>query len=319
MICMKAPAKIILFGEHFVVKGKPAIAVAVKLYATTRISNSDNDYILYAENLGLKTILNKENIPSQLLPFKKIYEIIDEEYGRIKPFKAVITSEIPIGAGMGSSAATAVSFTAALLEYLGIEYSREDVSRIAFEAEKITHGKPSGIDNTASTYGGIIYYRAGEVKRINYAWPNDPVLVASDTGILRNTKTLVEKVLERYERYSDVFRQVYNAAEKIVEIALDKLREGRWNELGELMNINHGLLVAIGVSNNVIEDIRYTMLKNNALGAKITGAGGGGLVIGLAWRKDIRQIIYKLRSKHYENNYVLEIDNNGVSKCKQFS
>ena len=312
---MQAPGKIILFGEHFVVKGKPALALAVKLYAKSTITVGDDKHILYAKDMDAVVDLDSDNIPEKYKPFKKILEIINEEYGSVKPFKAELSSNIPVAAGMGSSAATAVAFTASLLEYLGVEYERGDVSRIAFEAEKITHGRPSGIDNTVSTYGGFIYYKGGAIERIGIEWPGEYVIVAIDTGIPRNTGEVVRDVLDRYDRFPDVMKPIYDSAEVIVEEAITLLRGGRIREVGELMNINHGLLVAIGVSNKAIEEIRYAMLEEGAYGAKLTGAGRGGIVIGLTPSNYVDRIIYKLMNMGYRRTMKLEPDNNGFAPC----
>ncbi len=314
MKCWRAPGKIILFGEHFVVKGRPALVTAVDRYATTCMGEMGEGYIVEAVDLGLTADL-RGDVPVELKPYKRIYELVTEKTGKIAPFKATIRSDIPIGAGMGSSAATAVAFTAALLDHAGLEVSRDLVNMIAYEAEKITHGKPSGIDNTAATYGGLIYYKKPHAKPLDVRLPEKLVLVAVDTGIPRNTKALVEKVLARYDKYTDIMERIYDAAEKIVEEALKAMGTGDLERLGELFELNHGLLVSIGVSNRIIEEIRYRMLEYGALGAKITGAGGGGLVIGILDEKSVRDLFVRLRRFGYKKIFVLKPDENGVVNC----
>lgn len=314
MKCWRAPGKIILFGEHFVVKGRPALVTAVDRYATACIEEGGEGYTIEAVDLGLTADLSGE-VPIELKPYKRIYELVTEKAGKLAFFRASIRSDVPVGAGMGSSAATAVAFTAALLEHAGLEVSRELVNSIAYEAEKITHGNPSGIDNTAATYGGLIYYRKPYAKPLDIKLPEKTVLVAVDTGILRNTKTLVGKVLARYDRYKDIMERIYEAAEKIVEEALKAMRAGDLERLGELFELNHGLLVSIGVSNKTIEEIRYRMLEYGALGAKITGAGGGGLVIGIIDEESVGGLLGRLRSWGRKKVFVLKPDENGVVNC----
>lgn len=318
-ICWKSPGKIILFGEHFVVKGKPALAVAVNMYAKTIVEPAVKGYTIHSRNLGLTSDLSRGEIAEAYKPFKKILEVITEEYGAPKPFKAVIDSEIPVSAGMGSSSSTAVSFTAAILDYMGVEPRREVVNRIAFKGEEVTHGKPSGIDNTLAVYGGFIRYESSRIKRLSLDLPESTVLVAVDTGVPRNTGVLVKRVLERYDRFPEIFEHVYDAASILVDEAIKSFRESDPYRIGELMNINHGLLVSIGVSILEIEEARYTLIKSGAYGSKLTGAGGGGMVIGLMPSRNFRKVYTSLSKMFNQKTYALGIDHEGLSKCLESS
>lgn len=280
MICSVAPAKIILFGEHFVVKGKPAIATAIDLYAKTCIEGYDG-FIIESKQLGRRYDLSKEGELGSIKQFTMIYRLIRELTGVNKGFYAIIDSEIPVAAGLGSSASTAVSFTHALLTFYGVDPSLDLVNKIAYEAEKVVHGKPSGIDNTVATYGGTIYYKRGYIERMNIDWPNNTYIVVVDTGISRNTGEVVRDVLMRYDRFPDIMGKIYDAAEEIVEEAKKNLLRKELETLGELINMNHGLLSSIGVSILETEKAVYSLRKAGALGAKISGAGRGGIVYGL--------------------------------------
>ncbi len=282
-VCATAPGKTIWFGEHFVVLGKPAIASSINLYVRTCLSPSQKGVVVESVDLGEKLVYGKR-YSGALEPFKRIIDYLLEEgyISRVKPFHAVIESSIPVASGLGSSAASAVSFAAALLTYHDVEYTREDVSRIAYEAEKIVHGKPSGIDNTIATYGGFIYYRNGSIKRIRVKWPSEYALLILDTGVKRNTGQAVRSVIERYNRQKRIMDFIYKAAEKLVYEALKHLRKGDIEGLAELININHGLLVTVGVAILETERLVHTLLREGALAAKITGAGMGGSVMALA-------------------------------------
>ncbi len=311
-VCSKAPGKVILFGEHFVVKGTPAIAAAVNLYAETCFEQSSTDeYLVESRQLVMKVDLRDKDIPDVFLPFKRIVEIVESKYGRIKPFRVIIDSEIPVAAGMGSSAAVSVSFTKALLDYIGVEYDLEDINDIAFEAEKLVHRKPSGIDNTIAVYGGVIYYVRGRMERLNVKWSNEYALIVADTGVKRNTGQVVQMVLERYERHPVVMEKIYEAAKQLVNEARMLLEQGDMIRLGELMNINHGLLVSIGVAIPETEILVHNILKSSGLGAKISGAGRGGIVIGLVNRKTINVVSESIK-KYAKNLWVLSIVNEGV-------
>ena len=310
--CSKAPGKVILFGEHFVVKGMPAIAAAVNLFAETCFEQSSVDnYLVESRQLMLKIDLRNKDVPDAFLPFKRIVEIVESKYGRIKPFKAIINSEIPVAAGMGSSAAVSVSFTKALLDYMGVEYDLGDINCIAFEAEKLVHRKPSGIDNTIAVYGGVIYYVKGSMERLNVKWSNEYALIVADTGVKRNTGQVVQAVLERYDRHPDIMEKVYDAAKQLVNKAKMLLEQGKIAPLGELMNINHGLLVSIGVAIPETEVLVHNILRNGGLGAKISGAGSGGIVIGVINRDKVDAVVESIK-KYARNLWVLSIDNEGV-------
>ncbi len=292
-ICASAPAKIIWFGEHFVVLGKPAIASSINLKARVCISNSINDKIIIeSKDLGVKCIYGKD-IPRELIQFIHIVEYCLSEniITKLKPFHAIIESSIPIASGLGSSASTAVAFTAAFLAYHDVSFNRELISRIAYEAEKIVHAKPSGIDNTIASYGGFLVYQKGRIRRIRVRWPRKFQLLIVDTGMPRNTGKVVKMVLERYQRNEDIMKYIYMAAEKIVRKAIKCLRSGNIECIAELMNINHGLLVSLGISTYEIESLVHRSIMSGALAAKITGAGMGGSIIVLTDRIKLDHVI----------------------------
>ncbi len=300
------------------VKGKPAIVTAINLYAKTYLYPLENNkHILFLKQYGKTIDLDKPGeTHREFKQFIRIYEIISNEYDLSKGFKAVIDSEIPIAAGMGSSASTAVSLIHALLRYsINDEGFRlEDVNRVAYEAEKIVHGKPSGIDNTIATYGGTIYYRQGNIKRLNIRWPDNIVFIIVNSNIKRNTGEVVLRVLERYERHIEIYKHVYDAAEALVDKAYRLILENNFDELGELMMINQGLLYSIGVSLPELEEIIGIINKSGALGAKISGAGYGGIVYGITYMDKLQKTISKL-IKHRYKPLVVKPVNNGVISC----
>ncbi len=306
IICAEAPAKMILFGEHFVVLGKPAIVNAINLYARTCIweNASSDSLIIYSKNLGYTYSYGSNSIPEPLKPFHRIVEYVLEHYSLSKPpsLYIEIDSEIPVGAGLGSSAASAVSFTVALLKSLGIEVEPDIVSKIAFEAEKIVHGKPSGIDNTIATYGGFLYYRKGVIKKLLIEWPQEYEFLVADTGRKRNTGIVVREVLDRYQRRKNIMSRIYDVAEEIVETAIECLVKKDIDCLCELLNINHGLLVSIGVAVPETEIIVHKALETGACAAKITGAGKGGSVIILSHKNMVHKIIDAIK-KHVHAIY----------------
>ncbi|XP_059648543.1 mevalonate kinase isoform X2 [Cornus florida] len=218
-----------------------------------------------------------------------------------KPAKVVVTSELPLGSGLGSSAAFCVSLSAALLalsDFVVLDFSRQGwfmlgeneldlVNKWAFEGEKIIHGKPSGIDNTVSTYGNMIEFRSGDLTRIKSNMPLK--MLITNTKVGRNTKALVAGVSERTIRHPNAMAAVFTAVDSISsELATiiqapapdDLAVTEKEEKLEELMEMNQGLLQCMGVSHASIETVLRTTLKYK-LSSKLTGAGGGGCVLTL--------------------------------------
>jgi len=294
MIEASAPSKVIIVGEHFVVKGQPAIAAALDVRSKARIEENLKGIIIRSINLNFEVMIPMElsgSLPKEVEPFRRILKTMSERYGKLRPAKITLESEIPVGSGMGSSASTFAAFTAAYSRYLGVELSLDEVNEIVYEAECVVHSKPSGIDNTIVTYGGVIAYRKGEgFLRLNVKINQDYAWLVADTGVRRSTGDLVRRVLDLYDKYEEVLMPLYHAAGHLAIEAAKALEQGDYEKLGELMNINQGMLEAIGVSTLQISEIVYKAKEAGALGAKLTGAGGGGAVLILAKRGDLNEV-----------------------------
>jgi mevalonate kinase len=303
--CSIAPAKVILFGEHFVVKGKPALGLAVNMYAKVCVKEGSGR--VYSRQLGE---LSRES-PQRAL-FDIAVDQVSKFAGRSVNLDVFVDSAIPVASGMGSSASVAVALIHASLVYLGVEFSRDDVRRIAHEAEKAVHYKPSGVDTTLSTYGGFLYYKQGEFKLLgDLKLPSDLGLIVVDTSVKRSTGIVVKEVLERYERCERAAKYIYEAAGEVVEQAIEAIRRRDGKLLGELMLLNHGLLWSMGASSRVCDEIVYTLLELGALGCKISGAGRGGVVIGLVERDRAENIVSKLANRNL-GAFIVEPDYIGV-------
>jgi mevalonate kinase len=223
-------------------------------------------------------------------PVKMAVEKVLEKHGENVGLNIEINSTVPVGAGLGSSAAVVAAVTAAVGAVLSMKMSKEDVFRIALEGERIVHGTPSGIDPAIATFGGTLLFQIDtgfkplEVK-------TDIPLVIGDTGVERSTKVQVEKVRNIRDKYSQVVEPVMAAAREIALTATEALKKGDLDTIGELMNINHALLSGIGVSDESLEWLINAARKAGALGAKLTGAGGGGCMIALARNERLEQIM----------------------------
>ena len=295
-----APAKIILFGEHFVVFGEPAIVLAIdkRAYAQAEM-RKDKRVHIKSVNLELSGFFEKEKFKAEkgskkkaqkeLTPVRlaaqKILDQAKHDFG----VSIEIRSNIPVAAGLGSSAAVAAATAKAVSHLLDVSLSSEEIFNIACEAECIVHGTSSGIDPAIATYGGVLVFKRGEgFTRLSVR--KDVTLVVGNTEIQRSTGDLVAKVLQNKEGYPSIIDPIIKAGGEIATKAIETLKQGDLKRSGELMNINHALLYAVGVSSEPLEKLVYAARNTGALGAKLTGAGGGGCIIALAENERLKQV-----------------------------
>ncbi|MCS7113493.1 MAG: mevalonate kinase [Nitrososphaerota archaeon] len=282
-----APGKVILCGEHFVVYGEPAIVAAIDLKAYAYASLTDEPGIHIYSSKVSEDALQPIREVVKLLVESKDARLID------KGLMVSINSGIPISAGLGSSAAVAVASILATSKLLGLKLKKREIVSLGVKAEEIIHGRPSGIDPTISVYGGILLFKpGGKIRRIKPAKPVE--LVIADSGLKRSTGVMVRRVGELASRYPDVFSRLRSTVRMLVRRAVEAIIEGDIEELGGILNMNHGLLSAIGVSNSRLEKLVYAAREAGALGSKVTGAGGGGCIIALARPRESDRIASSL-------------------------
>ncbi len=314
-ISYSAPGKIILFGEHAVVYGYAAIAIAVELRAKCTIvpSLSKNPSILTPDLFPNKSFtINKDtSLPSSLRAIEFVIREMLPSKKRTQYPRIEITSEIPPSAGLGSSAAVAVSLISSLHAFLNINSNLDEINRMAFEAEKIIHGSPSGIDNTISTFGGGIYYE-NEVKRKILIDDKSCFFVIVNSLIPRNTKDVVEKVKQRRDKNKQEIDQIYEEIQSISTQGEMSLKKGDHERIGTLMSENQNLLEKLGVGHPELTKIIRLVDKHDALGRKLTGAGEGGCIVALFddYQKT-QQAINTLKEKGFQA-FITNISSEGV-------
>ena len=299
-VIASAPAKIILLGEHFVVYGEPAIVMAIDKRAYARVEKR-NDNRLHVRSMDLNLEVFFENgsfrveqgdlkeAKMKFEPVKQAIEKVMEKHGQHVGLDIEINSTVPVGAGLGSSAAVIAATTAATGAILDVKLSKEDILRITYAAEKIVHGTPSGVDPAISTMGGTMLFQMDTGFKPLEVKTNIPLIIG-DTGVERSTRVQVEKVRGLVDKYPRVTEPLMKAAREIVLRAIEALKENDLETLGTMMNINHALLYGIGVSDESLEWLANAARKAGALGAKLTGAGGGGCMIALAREEKLEQV-----------------------------
>jgi len=285
-----APGKVILLGEHAVVHGQPALAVPCAAVAaravvhaaghpcTIRAHFPDGDD---REPLDIDLATAAPDVPLAAAALAAL-----EHAGRTArtPWAIEITSTVPCGRGLGSSAAVAVALVQAIGRACGTaeeaEWDEATVAALSFAAERLAHGTPSGIDNTVIAFGHPIRFAHGEARRLAVGAPL--TLLVADSGDLGSTRAAVAGVRARYEArpvaYGDWFRRIGH----LVDEASTAIAGGSVIRLGWFMNANHLILQAMEVSTPRLDTLVAAARQAGALGAKLSGAGGGGVVVALA-------------------------------------
>lgn len=289
MITASAPGMIVLFGEHAVVYGEMAIATAINKRVNVTATELDTrNIVVESKNMGrtFEGPLYGETTE----PVIRAVQAALEKTGKRRGIGISIDSNIPVGVGMGSSASVSVATAAAVLKLLQDDFDPIDVCTIAYEAEKVVHGNPSGVVNTIATFGGTITFKQGTLEGIDSKVLS---LVVGNTGIPRNTTAMVEKVKEHIED-PRMAHSLFNIG-AISWKAKEALANKNIEEIGQLMDKNHAFLRDLGVSSPELETLVKAAKKTGAYGAKLTGAGGGGIMIALT--DTAQEVITALKEK----------------------
>jgi mevalonate kinase len=276
-----APGKVILFGEHAVVYGQPAIAVPVtqmRATAVTEPAPPGSGLTLKAPDLD-KTISLTTAPEDEPLAAAVRLTLAHLSVGEPDAILTV-SSTIPIASGLGSGTAVSTALVRALARFLGHAMEPADVSALVFEVEKIHHGTPSGIDNTVVAYEQPVYFARGRpIERLTV--DTSFTLVIGDTGVRSPTRKAVEQVRQARKRDPARYDALFDQIGDIVEQAREAIETGDVDVLGPLMDDNHELLIEMGVSSPELDELVETARLSGAMGAKLSGAGQGGNMIAL--------------------------------------
>ena len=256
MVTCSSPGKIFLCGEHAVVYGEPAIACAIDLRTRVRVRE------------GKKSKITSPYVAGAV---KKISELVELEGVNID-----INSDIPIGSGLGSSAAVTIAILFALNLEFDVGLSKEEVAQLGHEVEREVQGAASPTDTFVSTMGGVVFLPS--CKRLKSL---DCGIVIGNTGMVSSTKELVRQVARLKDRHPGIIQPIFQTIGELARKGEYLVDKRDYKNIGELMNINQGLLESLGVGCPELAAQIYAARKAGALGAKITGAGGGGCMVAL--------------------------------------
>ena len=314
----RAPAKIILSGEQFVVLGAPAVAMAVNLYSKIEVRPSQSGRIEVTADIPLHLVDDdsKRSTASEnqelLEPLRLAASAtLDHLATGDRSVHVDANCQIPIGAGLGSSASTTVATISAVAKSRRARLDREEIFKLAFIPENYLHGQPSGVDQATCIYGGVIQFKKpSKIKAISVKRP--PTILVCDSGAHRSTKGLVESVVKKSQEQTDRFQKHLNEITAISNDVMKALQNEDRNQLGSLMDRNHELLRQIGVSTPALDRLVAEARKAGALGAKLTGAGGGGCIIAVCDDSHARSNIARKLRKAGGTVYNVSLDLGGV-------
>lgn len=267
-----APGKIYFFGEHAVVYGEKAIACAVDIRTLVSVQPSDK-YIINS-SLGT-TGLDEGKHPYVTLCIREMEQYIQ---GCVK---VDITSDLPVGSGLGSSAAVTIATLRALSVHFDTGHTLEEIAATGHAIEYKVQGAASPTDTLVSTMGGVVSLPG----RQKLSLPECPVIIGY-TGSFSSTRELVANVRSLKEDYPVAIDPIIRTIGSLSGYGEMLIEDKDYPALGGLMDINHGLLDALGVGSRKLSDLVWAARGAGAWGAKTTGAGGGGCMVAISDHPD---------------------------------
>ncbi len=306
-----APGKVILFGEHAVVYGRPAIAVPLcEVEARAEVDElpgaGPGRIRIEAPNVGRAFWLHEagQEDPLALAVHLALGDPVPPESPALR---IRISSTIPVASGLGSGAAVTVALLRALSAHGGRPLAPDRLSALAFEVERLHHGNPSGIDNTVIVYERPVYFRRGHpIESLTVTRPI--VLVIAFSGKPSPTATAVAKVRERWQADAHAVEVLFDSIGLLVDRARRLLEGGQTASLGPLMDENHALLSRLGVSTPALDGLVAAARAAGATGAKLSGGGLGGNIIAAAEPDRAEAIASALRAAGAVQTLVTQVN-----------
>lgn len=324
LIKTSAPAVAKLFGEHAIAHGYSAIALAIDLRTYITVRKINQEYSIFQfKNIGLSKLVVqykngkfnlitlRKNIQEELKYFITLINVFENEFNvKFSGIEVTVESNIPINSGLASSAAFLSSLTYAFSKFYNLSLDLDSIAKICYGVEKLVQGIASPMDTTISTFGGVYYINLKEniFQKLNIT--SFPKLIILQIDREGTTKELVHKVNNLKQKYPDVVENIFKTIHEIVNQGLKCLEENNFECIGNLMFINHHLLSSLGVSNEKCDFIIEYLRKIGVLGAKISGAGGGGTIIVLA--PGMEEHVCKFIKPYVRNVYITNLTNIGV-------
>jgi mevalonate kinase len=296
--------KTILFGEHFVVYGLPALASALGVRTTAIIDRIQRKGYELIDNRPEVPGYKKDKYEEQQISIKNVLKFMGVDTEK-QGLRITLAGDLVCASGVGASAASCVAIARAMTDEFKLNWNDARINEAAYEGEKGYHGTPSGIDNTASTFGGLVYFvknmKGGPNTMDSTRLKKAVELVIGSSGITSDTKEVVDAVKKLKDKDPKWFDGIIGEYSKLVVQGRQALEKFDLPLVGKLMDKNHTLLQEITVSNEVLDSMVAISRKAGALGAKVTGTGRGGNMIALTPGVKLRdKVASALQSAGYE-------------------
>jgi mevalonate kinase len=300
-----------LFGEHAVIYHQPCIVTAVnqRINVSAELNNT-GVLNVYAPDVGIK---NYQRSLADIGKGKKIIKEVKyieyalancfKKYGKVKGLRIETKSAFSSKFGFGSSSAITVALIKAVSELQGEKLTNRELFDISYKTVLDVQGVGSGFDLAAAIWGGTLYFHSGG-KTVKPIKSEQIPLIVGYTGIKADTTTLVKNVANLYRRNKLLVGGIFEEIGNVVRKAKRLFTLGDWTALGECMNINQGLLESLGVGTFELSNLIFSVRGSGALGAKLSGAGGGDCMIALSENNKMDKIKYSIRER---NGIVLEV------------
>ncbi len=273
--------KVVILGEHAVVYGRHAIAAPVPMTIKAFVEDCDEGIHLLIPRWGVEFQLAAN--PNERRSFERPAGVMLDKLGLSgRAMRIEVFPEVPRSMGLGGSAAMAVAIVRALDNHYRLGLADAEVNELAFEAEKLAHGNPSGIDNTLACYGKPLVFRTGNPPLVEPLNIKTPIpMVVGMTGYEGLTAKTVGRVNAAWQQDRKLYERIFDQIDTLALRGVQAIQDEDLATLGELMNVCHGMLNALQVSTPELEQLVDIARENGALGAKLTGGGGGGSIIAL--------------------------------------
>lgn len=284
--------KTILIGDQFVLEEVPAIVSAIPFETIAEVERIDGEGWVLEDNRVEVPGYKAKKKDQQVGSIDRILGVMKID-AKKTPIKITFGGSLLAGSGVGASAASCVSLARALSEEFGLGYTIEQINHVGWEGEFPYHGIPSGVDNTASTYGGLLlYWVKGEGKHFEKIACRKPLhIVLGNSGITANTALLDDYIAEMKARDPGGFKSRMEAIATQVREMRAALESGDLEKVGAIMTANHEILIAMGLSHEKLIYLCNLALRMGALGAKVTGGGRGGYMNALTTGKEMQDAI----------------------------
>ena len=284
--------KTILIGDQFVLYGVPAIVASLPYETVVEVQRIDGDRWILEDNRQEVPGYKEEKREKQVKSIDRIFEVMKIDI-KNNPIKISYGGNLLAGSGVGASAASCVSLARALNDEFNLNLSIDEINHVGWEGEFAYHGLPSGVDNTASTYGGNLLYQVrNKQKDFETIQTSKPIeVVLGNSGITADTSLLRVKTEKQRKSNPKLFwNRLKMISEQVYEVK-EGLETGDFGKVGKLMTANHEILVEMELSHKKLISLCNVAIEKGSLGAKLTGGGLGGYMIALTPGQDLQEVV----------------------------